>query len=86
MGEWEFFRMPGSGPDTPPFLWAWKCRREDGSVYSTGDSFRFLLDCVAHARLHGYGGGPLLTRREPGYTSREQVPPSAVRREAASHR
>ena len=64
MGDWEFYRIPGGGADEPSLLWAWQCRRHDGSVVSTSDTFRFLLDCVAHARLHGYEGGPLLTRRE----------------------
>ena len=86
MGAWEFFRIPGAGPDAPPFLWAWQCRREDGTVYSTGETFRFLLDCIAHARLHGYTGGPVLTRREAGYTIDRHVPPPAARQEAASHR
>ena len=63
-GEWEFYRIPGSVTDESPFLWSWQCRREDGSVLSTTDTFRFLLDCVAHARLHGYLGGPLHTRRD----------------------
>ena len=75
MGDWEFYRIPGNGADEPSFLWAWQCRREDGSVLSTPDTFRFLLDCVAHARLHGYEGGPLLTRRES---------PDVARRVAAS--
>jgi hypothetical protein len=65
MGEWEFHRIPGGGPDEPPFLWTWQCRHPDGSVITAPQTFRFLLDCVAHARLHGYRGGPLLTRREP---------------------
>jgi len=85
MGAWEFFRIPGAGPDVPPFLWAWQCRREDGSTYSTGDTFRFLLDCIAHARLHGYQGGPVLTRRDPAYTPAHHIPPPASRHEAASH-
>ena len=65
MGEWEFYRIPGTGVDEPPFLWAWQCRNADGTVATAPDTFRFLLECVAHARLHGYRGGPLLTRREP---------------------
>ena len=65
MGDWEFYRIPGSGADEPTFLWAWQCRRQDGTIVSPPDTFRFLLDCVAHARLHGYEGGPLLTRRNP---------------------
>ena len=64
MGDWEFYRIPGNGADEPSFLWAWQCRREDGSVVSSPETFRFLLDCVAHARLHGYEGGKLMTRRE----------------------
>jgi len=67
MGEWEFYRIPGTGEDDAPYHWAWKCRHHDGSILSTGNTFRFLLDCVAHARLHGYSNGPLLTRREPPY-------------------
>ena len=67
MGEWEFFRIPGNGADDAPFLWCWKCRQEDGSVLNTPDTFRFFLDCVANARLHGYSNGPMLTRREPPY-------------------
>ena len=68
MGDWEFYRVPGREPDEPPLLWAWQCRRPDGSVVNAPETFRFLLDCVAHARLHGYGGGPLLTRRDPHAT------------------
>ena len=67
MGEWEFYRIPGSGTDDAPFHWSWKCTQADGSVVTTPDTFRFFLDCVAHARLHGYSNGPLLTRREPPY-------------------
>ena len=26
MGEWEFCRIPGTGVDEPPFLWAWQRR------------------------------------------------------------
>lgn len=65
MGEWEFCRIPGTGVDDPPFLWAWQCRNADGTIVRAPETFRFLLDCVAHARLHGYRGGPLMTRREP---------------------
>ena len=65
MGEWEFYRIPGTGLDEPPFLWAWQRRDPDGSVVTAPETFRFLLDCVAHARRHGYRGGPLMTRREP---------------------
>jgi hypothetical protein len=74
MGEWEFYRIPGSGADDAPFHWAWQCRREDGSVVTTEDTFRFLLDCVAHARLHGYSNGPLLTRRDPASGAVEVAP------------
>jgi hypothetical protein len=74
MGEWEFYRIPGRGADEPPFLWAWQCRAPDGSVTAASETFRFLLDCVAHARLHGYGGGPLLTRREPGRITPARAP------------
>ncbi|MDB5862589.1 MAG: hypothetical protein JWO70_395 [Betaproteobacteria bacterium] len=65
MGEWEFYRIPGCGADEPPFLWTWQCRHPDGNVVAPSETFRFLLDCVAHAKLHGYRGGPLRTRREP---------------------
>lgn len=64
MGEWEFFRIPGSDADDAPSLWSWRCRRADGSVLTTAETFRFFLDCVSHARLHGYSNGPLLTRRD----------------------
>jgi hypothetical protein len=79
MGEWEFYRIPGGGPDEPPFLWAWQCRHPDGSVNTAPQNFRFLLDCVAHARLHGYGGGPLLTRREPAAIAPSLAPAPALR-------
>ena len=69
MGEWEFYRIPSTGVDEPPFLWTWQRRNTDGSVVNGPETFRFLLDCVAHARSHGYRGGPLLTRREPGATA-----------------
>ena len=69
MGEWEFYRVPG-GLDDPPFLWCWRYRGHDGSLLSTPATFRFFLDCVAHARLHGYSNGPLLTRREAEYGAR----------------
>ena len=65
MGEWEFYRVPACGVDDAPFHWSWRRLQEDGSVITTSDTFRFFLDCVAHARLHGYSNGPLLTRREP---------------------
>ena len=64
MGEWEFYRIPGSGADEEPFSWSWQCRRDNGTVFSASGSFRFFLDCVADARLHGYSNEPLLTRRE----------------------
>ena len=67
MGEWEFYRVPASGADDAPFHWAWRCLHSDGSVVTTGDTFRFFLDCVAHARLHGYCNGPVHTRREIPY-------------------
>ena len=63
MGEWEFYRIPG-GVEDPPFLWSWRCLKSDGTVVSTSGTFRFFLDCVAHARQHGYAGGPLQTRRD----------------------
>ena len=76
MGEWEFYRIPRTTPDGPPFLWSWRCRHADGTLVTTPDNFRFLLDCVAHARLHGYSGGPLLTHRDPvvDATPRSAVP------------
>lgn len=77
MGEWEFFRIPGSSAGDAPFLWSWRCVRRDGGKLSTGKTFRFFLDCVADARLHGYCNGPLLTRREPelGFVTRIADPP-----------
>jgi hypothetical protein len=69
MGEWEFCRVAGSAVDDAPFLWSWRCRQEDGTVMTSSESFRFFLDCVAHARLHGYSNGPLLTRREPPFAA-----------------
>ena len=78
MGEWEFYRIPGSGADDAPFHWSWKCKQPDGSVLATSDTFRFLLDCVANARLHGYSNGPLLTRREPPYGFVPRLDSSAV--------
>ena len=79
MGEWEFYRIPGSGADDAPFLWSWRCRQDDGDVNEASQTFRFFLDCVAHARLHGYNNGPLRLRRESG------VPP-AVRTHAQEKR
>ena len=69
MGEWEFYRIPGGGRDDAPYHWSWRCRPGDGSVLTTPDTFRFFLDCVAHARLHGYCNEPLHTRREPLYAA-----------------
>lgn len=63
MGEWEFYRIPGSGADDAPFQWSWRCNQEEGKVLESSDTFRFFLDCVAHARLHGYRNGPLQTGR-----------------------
>jgi hypothetical protein len=77
MSEWEFFRIPGStleGP--PPFLWSWRCRNADGTELTTPDRFRFLLDCVAHARLHGYSGGPLQTQRNADHGGRRRGVPA----------
>jgi hypothetical protein len=79
MEEWEFYRIPGTGSDDAPFLWAWQCRRSDGSMLSTPNTFRFLLDCVANARLHGYLGGPLLTRRECAYVTAPHAPGAPLR-------
>lgn len=67
MGEWEFFRIASDGASEPPFVWAWQCRHTNGTLVTSSETFRFLLDCVAHARLNGFLGGPLQTRREPGY-------------------
>ena len=67
MGEWEFYRIPSSGADDVPFHWSWRRLQEDGDAITTPHTFRFFLDCVAHARLHGYCNGPLLTRREAPY-------------------
>ena len=69
MGEWEFYRIPGSGTEDAPFPWSWKCKQPDGRVLTTPDTFRFFLDCVAHARQHGYSNGPLHTRREANETA-----------------
>ena len=64
MGEWEFYRIPGPGTDGVLFHWSWRCRQDDGSIADTAETFRFFLDCVAHARLHGYRNGPLMLHRE----------------------
>jgi hypothetical protein len=78
MGEWAFYRIPGRCADDPPFVWSWRCLRQDGSILSTPDKFRFFLDCVAHARLHGYDYGPLLTRREFAYRATQTTPASPM--------
>jgi hypothetical protein len=83
IGEWEFYRIPGNDADESPFQWVWQCRREDGSVVSATDTFRFLLDCVAHARLHGYLGGPLQTRRDPAYAATPRAPTTTARAAAS---
>ena len=64
MGEWEFYRIPVSGQDSVPFHWSWRCYQDDGAIAEASETFRFLLDCVAHARLHGYKNGPMMLRRE----------------------
>ena len=64
MGEWEFYRIPAAGADEAPFHWSWRRMQGDGSTVTTPHTFRFFLDCVADARLHGYCNGPLLTRRD----------------------
>ncbi|HYC45397.1 MAG TPA: hypothetical protein VED01_07895 [Burkholderiales bacterium] len=64
MGEWEFYRIAGTGADDAPFRWSWQHREPDGTVATSSETFRFFLDCVAHARLHGYANGPLQTCRE----------------------
>jgi hypothetical protein len=76
MGEWEFYRIPGSKLEGPPFLWSWRCRNADGTELTTPDTFRFLLDCVAHAKLHGYSGGPLQTQRDPANGGRWRAAPA----------
>ena len=78
MGEWEFFRIPGPGTDGVLFHWSWRCQQDDGSVAEASETFRFFLDCVANARLHGYKNGPLTLRRAT------TVPP-AMRRQAAAY-
>jgi hypothetical protein len=77
MGEWEFYRIPGFGTDDAPFHWSWRCRQDDGGVTEASETFRFFLDCVAHARLHGYKNGPLMTRRDTPF-------PAPTRRHAAA--
>ena len=77
MGEWEFYRLPGSGADGALFHWSWRCRQADGAIAEASETFRFFLDCVAHARLHGYRNGPLMTRRETPV-------PTPVQRQAAA--
>ena len=79
MGEWEFYRIPASGTDGAPFHWSWRCRQDDGSVDEAAETFRFFLDCVAHARLHGYKNGPLRLRRESAV-------PVAMRKQRAGAR
>ena len=78
MGEWEFYRIPGAGEDDAPFEWSWRCRQDDGRILDSTDTFRFFLDCVAHARQHGYSNGPLSTRRESPYTAITRVPVTAL--------
>ena len=65
MGQWEFYRVPGDGGDDVPYRWSWLCRQPDGTATTSSEAFRFFLDCVANARLHGYANGPLQTCREP---------------------
>ena len=74
MGQWEFFRIPGIGDD-PPFLWSWRCRQDGGTELKTGETFRYLLDCVAHARLHGYSNGPVQTQRDAQPTNVRRTGP-----------
>ena len=64
MGEWEFYRIPAAGADEAPFHWSWRRMQGAGSTVTRPHTFRFFLDCVADARLHGYCNGPLLTRRD----------------------
>ena len=64
MGEWEFYRIPGPGTDGVKYHWSWRCREDGGGVAESAETFRFFLDCVAHARQHGYKNGPLMLRRE----------------------
>jgi hypothetical protein len=66
MGEGEFYRRPRTSAAPPRSIWSWRCRREDGSVVSTTQTFRYFLDCVTHARLHGYSNGLMLTTRDAG--------------------
>jgi len=71
MEQWEFYRVPGTGTDDVPYRWSWQCRHPDGTVATASEAFRFFLECVSHARLHGYANGPLHTRREPFKPARE---------------
>ena len=84
MGDWEFYRIPVSGVDDAPFHWSWQCRQDDGNVLSTPESFRFFLDCVAHAKMHGYSGGPLHTRRDTPRAAGFGIDTTSVRA-AATH-
>ena len=77
MGQWEFYRIPGVDAEDAPFLWSWQCRQKDGSVLTSPNTFRFFLDCVAHARLHGYSNGPVMTRRETDDRALGHVPTAA---------
>jgi hypothetical protein len=79
MGEWELYRIPSPDLEETAFLWSWRYRKPDGSVVSTPETFRFFLDCVAHARLHGYAGGPLRTRRDPTYVVQRALPAATMR-------
>jgi hypothetical protein len=79
MGEWELYRIPAPDVEETAFLWSWRYRKPDGSVVSTPETFRFFLDCVAHARLNGYAGGPLRTRREPPSIARLPLTSASMR-------
>ena len=63
MEEWEFYRIPGQGRDEPPFLWSWRCRRQDG----TEDSLDRWIRMVATNRLTGHS---------PGFFSVYTLPPN----------
>ena len=79
MGDWEFYRIPGSGTGDALWHWSWRCCRQDGSTAEAAETFKFFLDCVADARLHGYRNGPLMTKREPAFVRplRAQTPAAA---------
>lgn len=83
-GEWEFYRVQGFSSGDARLEWSWRVHRDDGSVKSTPQTFRFFLACAAHARLHGYAGQHVLTQPESPNVRATRLRPSA-QRVAASH-